>query len=138
MSEGMFLATWARHDNVEVQVVVKAVELGMHCTCVSWGFLSSPCLTQFPAGLEQGGQCSVNTSDLGLLLFSGIAYSSEDFLSCCFPILGPGNRLSSHRTCHTKDFTFGEVLQLAIFMMWKMSSHRVLEPRGGEKKDKRV
>ena len=96
VAEGTFLVTWARHGDGEGGLVVKALELGTHCTGVTGGLLPSPCLTQFPAGLGQGGQRSASTSGLGLLCFSGIACSREGFLSCRLPISGPGNRLSSH------------------------------------------
>lgn len=134
MAEGTFLATWARHGDGEGGLVVKALELGTHCTGVTGGLLPSPCLTQFPAGLGQGGQRSASTSGLGLLRFSGIACSREGFLSCRLPISGPGNRLSSHGR---KPLLLVKRYSWQILMMWKMGSHRVPEPRRGEMVDEK-
>lgn len=93
--------------------MAKALKLGTHHAGVTGGLLPSPCLLQFPAGLGQGGQCSVSTSSLGLLSFSGIACSQEGFLSCHLPVSGPGNRFSSHVICWAETIAVGAALQLA-------------------------
>lgn len=82
-------------------------------TGVTGGLLPSPFLTQFLERLGQGEQCSASTCGLGLLRFSGIACSQEGFLSCCLPVLDPGNRLSSHGVCQAETTAVGEALQLA-------------------------
>lgn len=64
-------------------------------------------------GLGQGEQHSLSTSSLRLLPCSGVASSQEGFLSCCLPILGLGNRISSHGACRVEAIAVGEALQLA-------------------------
>lgn len=105
--------TRARHHDGDSGLEVETLELGTHHTGVTGGLLPSPCLTQFLEGLGQGEQCSASTCGLGLLCFSGIACSQEGFLSCCLPVLDPGNRLSSHGVCQAETTAVGEALQLA-------------------------
>lgn len=104
---------WARHCDGENGLEVKTLDLGTHHAGVTGALLPSPCLTQFLEGLGQGEQCSASTSGLGLLHFSGIAWSQEGFLSCCLPISDPGNKLSSHGVFQAETAAVGEVLQLA-------------------------
>lgn len=104
--------TQARHCSGGSGLEVKTSELGTHHTGVAGGLLPSPCLTLFLEGLGQA-DCSASTSGLGLLCFCGITCSQEGFLSCCLPVSGPGDRLSSHGVCQAETAADGEALQLA-------------------------